>query len=107
MLDQSIQELESGSLARIASAGSLEEQAVRVQVLGRKGALDQDRVDYSTRLREVPAFSIELNQRRNPAPSDGSSPSSPVRPALLRLRLTGGRRPRSADEGGHRCLRPH
>jgi hypothetical protein len=46
MLDQSIQELESGSLARIASAGSLEElEAVRVQVLGRKGALDQDRVD--------------------------------------------------------------
>ena len=45
MLDQSIQELESGSLARIASAGSLEEQAVRVQVPGRKGALDQDRVD--------------------------------------------------------------
>ena len=42
MLDQSIQELESGSLARIASAGSLEDlEAVRVQVLGRKGALDQ------------------------------------------------------------------
>jgi phenylalanyl-tRNA synthetase alpha subunit len=42
MLDQSIQELECGSLARIASAGSLEDlEAVRVQVLGRKGALDQ------------------------------------------------------------------
>ena len=42
MLDQSIQELESGSLARIASAGSLEDlEAVRVQVLGRKGALSR------------------------------------------------------------------
>jgi phenylalanyl-tRNA synthetase alpha chain len=42
MLDQSIRELESGSLARIASAGSLDDlETVRVQVLGRKGALDQ------------------------------------------------------------------
>jgi phenylalanyl-tRNA synthetase alpha chain len=40
MLDQSIQELESGSLARIASACSAEElEAVRVEALGRKGAL--------------------------------------------------------------------
>ena len=42
MLDQSIQELESGSLARIASARSPEQlEAVRVDVLGRKGALAQ------------------------------------------------------------------
>ena len=42
MLDQSIQDLESDSLARIASATSLEDlETVRVQVLGRKGALDQ------------------------------------------------------------------
>jgi phenylalanyl-tRNA synthetase alpha chain len=42
MHDSSIQEVESGALARIASAGSLEElEAVRVQVLGRKGSLDQ------------------------------------------------------------------
>jgi phenylalanyl-tRNA synthetase alpha chain len=42
MPDSPIQELESGSLARIASARSLEElEAVRVEVLGRKGALDQ------------------------------------------------------------------
>jgi phenylalanyl-tRNA synthetase alpha chain len=42
MPDSPIQELESGSLARIASAQSLEElEAVRVEVLGRKGALDQ------------------------------------------------------------------
>jgi phenylalanyl-tRNA synthetase alpha chain len=40
MLDQSIQELESGSLARIACAHSAEElEAVRVEALGRKGAL--------------------------------------------------------------------
>jgi phenylalanyl-tRNA synthetase alpha chain len=42
MFDQSIQELETGSLARIAAAESLEAlEAVRVEVLGRKGALDQ------------------------------------------------------------------
>ena len=43
MLERSIQELESGSLARIASARSPEElEAVRVGVLGRKeGALTQ------------------------------------------------------------------
>ncbi len=42
MLEQSIQELESGSQRRIQSASSLEElEAVRVEVLGRKGALDQ------------------------------------------------------------------
>src|ERR1700694_5466363 len=43
MLERSIQELESGSLARIASARSPEElEAVRVAVLGRKeGALTQ------------------------------------------------------------------
>ena len=42
MADQSIQELESRSLARVASAGSPEElEAVRVEVLGRKGALAQ------------------------------------------------------------------
>ncbi|HWB86435.1 MAG TPA: phenylalanine--tRNA ligase subunit alpha [Bryobacteraceae bacterium] len=40
MLDQSIQELESGSLARIQSASSPEQlEAVRVEALGRKGAL--------------------------------------------------------------------
>ena len=40
MLDQSIQELESRSLARIASAQSPEElEAVRVEALGRKGTL--------------------------------------------------------------------
>jgi phenylalanyl-tRNA synthetase alpha chain len=40
MLDQSIQELESGSLARIASASTAEElEAVRVDALGRKGGL--------------------------------------------------------------------
>jgi phenylalanyl-tRNA synthetase alpha chain len=42
MFDQSIRELESGALARIDAAGSLEElEAIRVQALGRKGALDQ------------------------------------------------------------------
>ena len=42
MLDQSIRELEAGSLSRIASSRSLEElEAVRVEVLGRKGTLDQ------------------------------------------------------------------
>ena len=42
MADQSIQELESRSLARVASAGSPEElEAVRVEALGRKGALAQ------------------------------------------------------------------
>jgi phenylalanyl-tRNA synthetase alpha chain len=42
MLDQSIQELESRSLARIASAVTLEElEAVRVDALGRKGPLAQ------------------------------------------------------------------
>src|ERR1035438_8520254 len=42
MLDDSLQELESRSLARIASAQSAEElEAVRVEVLGRKGALAQ------------------------------------------------------------------
>ena len=40
MLDESIQELESRSLARIAAATSAEElEAVRVDALGRKGAL--------------------------------------------------------------------
>jgi phenylalanyl-tRNA synthetase alpha chain len=40
MLDQSIQELESRSLARIASASTAEElEAVRVEALGRKGGL--------------------------------------------------------------------
>jgi phenylalanyl-tRNA synthetase alpha chain len=42
MLDQSIQELQSSSLARIESARSLDElEAVRIDVLGRKGSLDQ------------------------------------------------------------------
>ncbi len=42
MADQSIQELESRSLARVASASSPEElEAVRVEALGRKGALAQ------------------------------------------------------------------
>ncbi len=42
MLDQSIQELESRSLARIQSAQTAEElEAVRVDALGRKGALAQ------------------------------------------------------------------
>src|ERR1017187_4996168 len=42
MLDQSIQELEARSLARIASASTLEElEAVRVDSLGRKGPLAQ------------------------------------------------------------------
>ena len=42
MLEQSIQELESRSLARIASAATLEElEAVRVDALGRKGPLAQ------------------------------------------------------------------
>ncbi|MGA3015697.1 MAG: phenylalanine--tRNA ligase subunit alpha [Bryobacteraceae bacterium] len=42
MLDQSIQELEARSLARIASATTLEElEAVRVDALGRKGPLAQ------------------------------------------------------------------
>jgi phenylalanyl-tRNA synthetase alpha chain len=42
MLDESIQELVSRSLARIASANSLEElEAVRVDALGRKGPLAQ------------------------------------------------------------------
>ena len=42
MLESSIQELVSGALARIASAGALEElEPVRVEVLGRKGAIDQ------------------------------------------------------------------
>jgi phenylalanyl-tRNA synthetase alpha chain len=40
MLDESIQELAARSLARIAAAGSLEElEAVRVEAVGRKGAL--------------------------------------------------------------------
>ena len=40
MLDESIQELVSRSLARIASAGSADElETVRVEALGRKGAL--------------------------------------------------------------------
>src|SRR5689334_7850602 len=42
MLDQSIQELESRSLGRIASAQSAEElEAVRVDALGRKSGLTQ------------------------------------------------------------------
>src|SRR6266446_4408112 len=42
MLVESIQELESRSLARIASAKSAEEvEAVRVQALGRKGGFSQ------------------------------------------------------------------
>lgn len=42
MLEQSIQELESGSLARIASAATADElEAVRIDALGRKGALTQ------------------------------------------------------------------
>jgi phenylalanyl-tRNA synthetase alpha chain len=42
MLDQTIQELESRSLARIGSARTLDElEAVRVEVLGRKGALNE------------------------------------------------------------------
>src|SRR5271157_3854197 len=42
MADRSIQELESRSLARVASACSPEElEAVRVDALGRKGALAQ------------------------------------------------------------------
>jgi len=42
MLDESIQELESRSLARIASAKSPEElEAVRVDALGRKSGLTQ------------------------------------------------------------------
>jgi len=40
MLEDSLQELESRSLARIAAAGSAEElEAVRIEALGRKGAL--------------------------------------------------------------------
>ena len=43
MIDQEVQELQSSSLARIASAGAPEElEAIRVEVLGRgKGKLDQ------------------------------------------------------------------
>src|SRR5262245_11497623 len=42
MLEKSIQELESRSLARIASANTAEEvEAVRVEALGRKGGLTQ------------------------------------------------------------------
>src|SRR4051794_1690817 len=42
MLEESIQELESRSLARIASAATAEElEAVRVDAVGRKGALTQ------------------------------------------------------------------
>jgi len=42
MLEESIQELESRSLARIASAATAEElEAVRVEAVGRKGALAQ------------------------------------------------------------------
>src|SRR5271157_5779555 len=42
MADQTIQELESCSLARVASASSPEDlEAVRVEALGRKGALAQ------------------------------------------------------------------
>src|ERR1039458_8509777 len=42
MADRTIQDLESRSLARVASAGSPEElEAVRVEALGRKGALAQ------------------------------------------------------------------
>jgi len=42
MLDRSIEELESGSLARIASSATAEAlEAVRVEALGRKGALAQ------------------------------------------------------------------
>jgi phenylalanyl-tRNA synthetase alpha chain len=42
MLDQTIQELEARSLARIGSAQTLDElEAVRVEVLGRKGALNE------------------------------------------------------------------
>src|SRR5690349_7118547 len=42
MIDRSIQELETGSLARIASAQTREElEAVRIDALGRKGALAQ------------------------------------------------------------------
>ncbi len=42
MLEREIQELESGSLARIASSRTLEElEAARVEALGRKGSLDR------------------------------------------------------------------
>src|SRR5690242_5844836 len=42
MIEASIQELESRSLARIASAATAEElEAVRVEALGRKGGLTQ------------------------------------------------------------------
>ena len=42
MADRTIQDLESRSLARVASAGSPEElETVRVEALGRKGALAQ------------------------------------------------------------------
>src|SRR5262244_251258 len=42
MVDQSIQELETGALARIESAKTPEElEAVRVDVLGRKGTLNE------------------------------------------------------------------
>ena len=42
MLERSLQELESTAIARLAAARSPEElEALRVEVLGRKGALDQ------------------------------------------------------------------
>src|SRR5512133_3904466 len=42
MLEQQLSELQSGSLARIASAGTAEElEQVRIDVLGRKGSLAQ------------------------------------------------------------------
>ncbi|MGP8245436.1 MAG: phenylalanine--tRNA ligase subunit alpha [Bryobacteraceae bacterium] len=63
MLADSIQELESGSLARIRAARALEElEAVRVEVLGRKGALTlaQKEIGKLTPA-ERPAFGQILN----------------------------------------------
>ena len=65
MLDQSIQELESRSLARIAAAASDEElEAVRVEALGRKGALAQAGKEMGKLAPEERAQHRQAAQRR-------------------------------------------
>ena len=80
MLDDSIKELESRSLERIASAGTAEElEAVRVEALGRKGGLTQFSKEMGKLAPEerwaVIAYVRALERARNGKAADVADPA--------------------------------
>jgi phenylalanyl-tRNA synthetase alpha chain len=89
MLEASIQELETRSLARIASAASAEElEAVRVDALGRKGALAQFSKEMGKLSpEERKQFGMALNGARQALEEALESRKSQFESAALRTRL--------------------